>query len=86
MCDLLIGCKWETHKNLADIESMNLCNPFHQWQMIRGQEKSGRDYSTQNVKGKGRQLLLNHNNHRYTEIIKSKQQPNSLSVICCVCK
>lgn len=42
--------------------------------MIRGQEKSGRDYSTQNVKGKGRQLLLNHNNHRYTEIIKSKQQ------------
>lgn len=46
--------------------------------MIRGQEKSGRDYSTQNVKGKGRQLLLNHNNHRYTEIIKSKQQPTFL--------
>lgn len=46
--------------------------------MIRGQEKSGRDYSTQYVKGKGRQLLLNHNNHSYTEIIKSKQQPTFL--------
>lgn len=46
--------------------------------MIRGQEKSGRDYSTQYVKGKGRQLLLKHNNHRYTEIIKSKQQPTFL--------
>lgn len=46
--------------------------------MIRGQEKSGRDYSTQYVKGKGRQLLLNHKYHRYTEIIKSKQQPTFL--------